>query len=275
VNRRALSISIALALAATLLLVLYMRRYEQEMSGGEPVEVLMALKPIERGTVLTDDMLATRSVPIAYVEDRAIKAAERAKIVGLQTINPIQPQQTLMWMDLAITTEERDLSSLVQPGKRAFTVRATTGEDTRGNALIRPGDYVDVIVTMRTEEDVGQQSAVVLLQRILVLAVGYDTQNKASSLAAGKARESMGYRDEKALTLSLNLQESQLLALALEKGRLSVAVRNVKDQRVVNNIPDMKGQALSDTVARSAVQAPAGRAALSGPVKIGEPGESE
>ncbi|HMJ15379.1 MAG TPA: Flp pilus assembly protein CpaB [Polyangiaceae bacterium] len=269
-KQRSLSIAALLALAATVLLVLYMRRFEQEMSGGEPVEILMAIKPIERGTVLTDDMLANRAVPIAYVEDRAIKAAERSKIIGLQAANSLQPQQTLMWMDLAITTEERDLSSLVQPGKRAFTVRATTGEDTRGNALIRPGDYVDVIVTMRSEQESGQQTSVVLLQRILVLAVGFDTQSKAG---AGKARESFGGNNEKVLTLSLNLQESQLLALALEKGRLSVAVRNVKDQRVVNNIPDMKAQALSDTAARSAVQQPQNRAALNYPVKIGEPEE--
>ncbi len=270
-KHRSLSLAAALAAAAALLLVLYMRRYEQEMSGGEPVEVLMAIKPIERGTVLTDDMLASRSVPIAYVEDRAIKAAERGKIIGLATANSIQPQQTLMWMDLSITTEERDLSSLVQPGKRAFTVRATTGEDTRGNALIRPGDYVDVIVTMKNEQELGQQTSVVLLQRILVLAVGFDTQGK--SPGAGK-RESFGYQNEKVLTLSLNLQESQLLALALEKGRLSVALRNVKDQRVVNNIPDMKAQALSDTVARSALAQPQNRAALNNhPVKIGGPEE--
>src|SRR5688500_15480382 len=107
-NRRALSIALVLSVAATLLLILYMRRFEQEMSGGEPVEVLMAVKPIERGAVLTDDMLATRAVPIAYVEDRAIKSAERSKIVGLQAANAIAPQQMLMWMDLAITTEERD-----------------------------------------------------------------------------------------------------------------------------------------------------------------------
>ena len=200
-NRRAFSLALLLAGAATLLLLLYMQRFEQEMSGGEPVEVLMAIKPIERGTVLTDDMLATRSVPIAYVEDRAIKAAERSKIIGLEAANTIQPQQMLMWMDLAITTEERDLSSLVQPGKRGFTVRATTGDDTRGNALIRPGDYVDVIVTMAGDQ-LGEQTSVVLLQRILVLAVGYDTQNKAAA-AANKARDNYGAQSEKVLTLEL------------------------------------------------------------------------
>src|SRR6185369_245271 len=130
------------------------------------------LRPIERGKMITEDMLTTRSVPLAYVEDRAIKAAERSKVLGLQTSVAIFPQQTLMWTDLAITTEDRDLSSLIQPGKRAVAVRASTGsDDTRGNQLIRPGDYVDVIATFRGEADSDQSSAV-LLQRVLVLAVG-------------------------------------------------------------------------------------------------------
>jgi pilus assembly protein CpaB len=252
------------------LLIVYMRRFEEEMSGGEPVEVIMAVKPIERGTVLTEEMLATRTVPIAYVEERDIKVAERAKIVGLETATQIAPQQVLTWSDLEITTEEKDLSSLVQPGKRGFTVRATTGDDIRGNALIRPGDYVDVIVTMRGQLGADEQTSVVLLQRILVLAVGIDTQKKGTD---GKPRENSTTHGEKVLTLSLNLQESQLLALALEKGRLSVAVRNPWDQRVVNNLPDMKVQALSDVSARSAVQPAQARAAVQQPVRIGGPGE--
>jgi pilus assembly protein CpaB len=59
---------------------------------------------------------------------------------------------------------------------------------------------------------------------------------------------------EMILTLSLNLQEAQLLALAVEKGRLSVALRNPDDQRVVEGIPDMSSTALTDTEVRRAVQ---------------------
>ena len=46
-----------------------------------------------------------------------------------------------------------------------------------------------------------------------------------------------------------------------------MVIRNIKDQRIVSNIPDVKGQALTDTIARNAVQRPQTRAGL-GPVKI-------
>ncbi|MGC4067153.1 MAG: Flp pilus assembly protein CpaB [Polyangiaceae bacterium] len=267
-KRRALLVALSMAVVGALLLVLYMRKFETEMSGGERIPLLVAVKPIERGSILTEDMLAERLVPMAYVEDRAIRAIDRNKIVGLALATPVQTQETVMWTDLAITTEESALSSLVQPGKRAFTVRTAVAGDTQGNALIRPGDYVDVIVTLNDDQSPEGRRAVVLLQRIIVLAVGYDTKADA---ATGDARKSssMGSED-KVLTLSLSLQESQLLALALEKGRLSVAVRNLADQRITSEVPDLKTSALVDTHSRRAVTAPVRGA---GPIKLESPGQ--
>jgi pilus assembly protein CpaB len=264
-NTKPLLIALVLALFGTALIALYMHRFEVEMSGGDRVELLAVVKPIERGTKITDDMLASRSVPVAYVEDRAVKAIERSKVLGLESSTTLSPQQTLMWTDLAITTENYDLSALVQPGKRGVTVRATAGMDsTQGNALIHPGDYVDVIVTMEAEGagSDGKESSIVLLQRVLVLAVGQETQ--AAKTSVDGKRDSGGRRD-KLLTLSLSLPEAQLLALALERGRLSVAVRNAKDPAVQGDIPDLKASALFDTKARSDVQHPP---ASNGPVRI-------
>jgi pilus assembly protein CpaB len=266
-NRKALLLSLVLAAAGVTVLMFYMRRFEREMSGGERVALLMLAQPLARGQQISEEVLSVRNVPVAYVEDRDVKARERSKVIGLRTSVALSPQQTLMWTDLAITTEERDLSSLVQPGKRAVTVRATGAEDLRGNALIRPGDYVDVIVTMTEGQDrsqQAQQASAVLLQKVLVLAVGTDTG--ATSISDPK--QANANNREKALTLSLSLQEAQLLALAVERGRLGVAVRNPDDQRVVENVPDMRSTVLLDTLTRESVQRP--RAKLDGesPVRI-------
>jgi pilus assembly protein CpaB len=249
-NRKALLISSLLAFVSVALLTLYMRKFEREMSGGDMVQLLVTVRPVTRGQVLTDDMLSSREVPLAYVETRAVKSRERSKVIGLPLAASVDAQQTLMWTDLAIHTEHRDLSSLVQPGKRALTIVAGGSSDRRGNALIRPGDYVDVISTM-SDPTTGQQTSVVLLQRVLVLAVGSDTQllDGSGSKSSGQA----GAQD-RALTLSLNLQEVQLVALAIEQGRLSVAVRPPDEQTVVDDVPDMKASALLDGRQRSQVQ---------------------
>lgn len=268
-NRRALLFSAFVGLLSVVLLLLYMRHFEQEMSGGERIRLLVALKPIERGALLTDDMLGTREVPLAYVESRAIRASERPKIIGVPTAAALPAQELVMWTDLAVATEERDLSALVQPGNRAVTVRTANSDEMKGNALIRPGDYVDVLATF---PDNGKgaapesRSAVVLLQRILVLAVGLDTEAQAASLNGAAQQAARGQARDMLLTLSLNLPEAQMLALASERGRLSVALRNNADQRIIEQIPDMSLASVFDTKARVAIQ----NSRKGGPVKLVE-----
>src|SRR5438445_3708175 len=132
-NRRALLISLIAAMTSVILMLLYTRQFEQEMSGGDRMRMLVAVKPIERGKLVSDDMLGTRDVPIAYVESRGVKASERSKIIGIAAANNVQAHDLLMWSDLAVNIEESDLSSLVQPGSREVTVNAVTGEEKTGN----------------------------------------------------------------------------------------------------------------------------------------------
>ena len=76
-NRRALLLAVVVGILGLFLMVLYQRRFEVEASGGEKIKLLIAVKPIERGKAITEDMIATREVPQAYVEDRAIKEVVR------------------------------------------------------------------------------------------------------------------------------------------------------------------------------------------------------
>ncbi len=227
-NRRALVIALAVSLIGAALLFIYIRRFEEEASGGEPVKLLVAVKPIEAGALITEEMLATRIVPRAYVEDRAVLETERAKVIGLRIGHTVQAQQTLMWTDLAIAMEKgRNLSSLIQPGMRAVTVR-TKGNDDKSFALIRPGDRLDVIATMPGEKQGSQQPM------------------------------------DMVLSLSITVPEAQLLALATEKGTLTVALRNPDDVRVTEGMNDLSSSALSDSKRRGEVQS----VRRAGPVKI-------
>ena len=268
-NRRALLIALIVAGFGVFLLLLYQRKFETEASGGEKIKLLIAVKPIERGKVITEEMVATREVPQAYVEDRAIKEVEKPKILGLRVGNPVQAQQTLMWTDLVTANEERrDLSSLVQAGNRAVSVR-TSREDT-SVALIRPGDYVDVISVMSATANPNAandtKAAVVLLQRVLVLAVGAETSPDMQADIAANGQRYAGDKDS-LLTLSLTIPEAQLLALAAEKGRIAVALRNPDDQRTAERIPDISSNSLLDSQQREGIR---GVRRPSGPTQIRE-----
>jgi pilus assembly protein CpaB len=247
-ERRKLLLGGALAVIGLGLQIAYVRRFEAEASGGPRVQLLAAARTIERGTKITADLLTERSVPQAYVDDRAILASERDSILELRAVSTVAVQQTLVWTDLIATNDDRrDLSSLVQPGNRALPVRVQLEE---ALALIRPGDFVDVL---SVDADARQSS--VLLQRVLVLAIGGETS------AEQAAAESSGYRAN-LLTLSVSLQEAQLLSLAQSLGGLMVVVRGVSDPRVFDAPPDVDRSALHDTALRQAVQRPSRRPVL-------------
>ncbi len=227
--RRALAIALLSAAVAVTLFVLYLRRFEQESSGGERVRLLVALQPLEPGKQLTDEVLTVREVPQAYVEDRAIREADKAKVLGLRLGGRVQAQETLMWTDLTVATDDhRDLSALVQPGRRAASVKA--GEDGTG-PMVRPGDYVDILAVAPNGSG-DSRSATVLLQRVLVLAVG-------NSMSPDSPQSNGPDAHQGELTLSVSLPEAQLLAAAADRGRLSYVVRGPGETRIAENVPNV------------------------------------
>jgi len=96
-------------------------------------------------------------------------------------------EQTLFWTDLEnASLERRDLSSLVTPGYRAVYVRAM--REDQGSALIRPGDYVDVIVTSATSRPAEiPEPPSSFCKRVLVLANGLYTS--PTTMSAEKTKK--------------------------------------------------------------------------------------
>ncbi|MDF2697677.1 MAG: Flp pilus assembly protein RcpC/CpaB [Labilithrix sp.] len=264
-NRRALFIAVLVGILGAFLLILYQRRFELEASGGEKVKLLIAVKKIERGKPITDDVIAIREIPLAYVDDRAIRETEKNKILGLKVGNTVKEQQLLLWSDLTATDERKDLSALVLPGYRAVSIKAA--RDDTSIALIKPGDYVDVIGVLGANSAVNEaKNAVVLLQRVLVLATGTDT----SPDQAKDTKEANPYASENLLTLSLTLTEAQVLALAAERGRLAVAVRHPDDQARTSGIVDLNFNQIVDEKERAKI-----RNVRSGPRDITAPGQQQ
>lgn len=241
--RRALIWSLAAGVLSAALAFVFFQRYEQSLAGGERIAILRARKPIARGEALTDDVLVTATVPASYLEGRAVRATDRAKVRGLRLGSALDTEDALLWSDLAVSQTRRELSSLVQPGNRAVRISAELGDDTQ---LVRPGDYVDVLATLQSKTD-GNLVSALLLQRILVLAVGASTDPQVVPL------DSNG-RAPSELTLSLKVEEAQLLALARERGKLSVMLRQPDDTRIVEGAPEMPVSSLFDVSFRNDLQ---------------------
>jgi pilus assembly protein CpaB len=268
-NRRALFTGLIVAALFGALLLVSLRRYELDKSGGAAVRLLVAQRPIDRGQPLTASDLAVREVPQAYAESRAVRASDRDRILGLALGTALETEQMLLWTDLEIAEpERRELASLVTPGYRAVYVHAM--HDDEGSALVRPGDYVDVIATLETEQNftvTNPKTAVVLLQKVLVLASGPYTSPVAVAMAAeDKSKPRLPPRDL-GLTLSLNIEEAELVSLATALGQLSVAVRGPDDTPTGTLVPDVSASAVLDKKPRVAKRMPESTM----PVRLVEP----
>lgn len=253
-NARAGLIGFITALIGVALILLYVRRVEQEASGGRKVQILVAVETIPRGELISENKLGTKDVPVAYVDDRVIRVSDKDKILNLRATSAVPVQQSLSWSDVvAANDDQRALSSLVQPGDRAVPLRA---QITDSLPLVRPGDFVDILCVCGASKE-----ATVLLQRVLVLAAGMNTSFASSAKDDFFNRVSI-------ITVSVSLPDSQLLALAMEKGALTVAVRNAQDQRVFDSPAAVTMSALSDASQRPST--PNSRRRPSAPTQLKE-----
>ncbi|MCS6799512.1 MAG: Flp pilus assembly protein CpaB [Myxococcota bacterium] len=242
---------LAAAVTATIgfaLLWLYVRRFEQEASGGPPVAVLMAAEDIPLGAAITREMLGVHHIPSRYVEDRHIRASEVDRIVGVRVSMGVKANESLLWSDLATTSEaRRDLSALVRQGFRAVTVRADSTSAFGG--LLRPGDRVDVLLTTtRGEGGAGETVTMLLLQNALVLAVGRDTGSPAQSHAR---REEQRFNE---IALGVTVEQASVLAYAQQTGRITLSLRNPDDIAVVEALPETTRNDLLEPERRARLQ---------------------
>ena len=246
-TKKAIIAAVACAVAGLVMLFLYMQRFEQEASGGPPVMVLIATRDIPLGTAIAEDMLARHPLPQSYVEDRHIPAAEAQRIIGVRVTSGVKGGESLLWTDLATTSEQRrDLSALVRSGMRAITIRADISSSFGG--LLRPGDRVDMLLTV--DRDTDEHLTIPLLQNLLVLAAGADT---GAPLRPGERRRTSAGSVSQ-VTLSVTLEQAAVVALAEEQGDLTLVLRNPNDIEVVENAPDTTTEDIIEPERRVRVQ---------------------
>jgi pilus assembly protein CpaB len=152
----------------------------------------------------------------------ASAATDPAALVGRVAVVPISRGEPVLPSKLVVSAARSGLATIVPAGARAVAVRV---DDVVGVAgFLHPGDFVDVIATMKPRESDPWASKVVL-QNVRVLAVGKDVEHRAGD--GEKATPAT------VATLMVTPEESERLALAATKGQILLALRGIGDQEVV------------------------------------------
>lgn len=124
------------------------------------------------------------------------------------------------------------LNAIITRGKRAMTIDTDAESSLAG--LLQPGNYVDVIVTIRPDDQTatGKWVTETILQWVKVLAVSDSMNPTAPAAADSKAKKSTTQstgRRKTPVTLELTLEESEKLALAVSRGDIHLVLRSDVD----------------------------------------------
>lgn len=222
---------LVLSLGAAAAYLFSLSAREKQLIGDlEPMTVLVAAVDIPERTRLKEDYVRTRSVPRRYAPPDAFEVRVKGDLRMVHNlVSRIRIPKGGAVTQSALTSfsEKSGLSVKVPPGYRGSTLPVERGLA----ALMKPGDRVDVVVTVDALMAGGGRRKVTLtvLQNVLVLAVGKELGGGGPDSGAP---ERPAFEAESVISVAVNPVEFQYLALAGETGKVGVSVRNPGDLEI-------------------------------------------
>lgn len=192
----------------------YLGAAERRLAGErETVPVLVARQDIPPRARVTAAMLEVRQLPRVARLPGALAKPEQA-VGALTTAQVFAGEQVLPGRLAGGPAGGGSLSFQVAPGFRAVTVPVDKAQGLAG--LLRPGDRVDVAVVVEQGQGADKHVLAALpVQDAMVLAV--DRQVEETGKEAAGAPQTV--------TLQVTPAGAQALALAVEKGKIRLALR--------------------------------------------------
>ncbi len=199
---------------------------------GEQVVVAAVNMPV--GETVTGQHVRLSSWPEDAVPQGALRSlAEAEGQVVRSSIVVGEPLLRAKLLDPEFAAMGGLLPMLVPEGLRGVTIKVD--EAVRESGFVQPNSRVDIVVSMRSERS-SERVGKVILQNVPVLA-------------AGQIVEMRGNKPVKVTTVTLALTPEQVermaLAQAESKGKVILATRNLRDNRVVKTAGITKARLLS------------------------------
>ena len=181
-------------------------------------------------------MLAQRNYHKDFVPTDAILVADLTRILGMKVTVDVKKNEPILTSHFeegaAPGLAPKILSNLILPGERAFTI--LVDEQTGVAGMLRPGDHIDIMGTFIKPGRAQKLTTLTLLQNIPILAVGSMVGQRGSSPAGSRTPRS--YRS---VTVSVTLEEAELLSFAQQKTRLTMVLRNAEDSETLEEVPEV------------------------------------
>lgn len=217
-----------LALITAILTALLLFMFLNSLGGSPDTirsDVLVAVRDIPAGTVITENMIAQSKIPGEAIASGAI--ADTSSVVGKVAGATIYAGEQILVAKLVAAGDANasSLSYALKPGMRAVTIAV---DGVSGLAyMLKPGNHVDIIAQYNLK-NANQSKAELIVQDVTVLAVD------ATMSAQGKA----GGADLAYSTITLQTTPAEALKISFYQytGKLNVMLRSPVDEQK-NNLP--------------------------------------
>lgn len=245
-KRKKLIFSIACGAFALLFSAIYLQIQERSLfQKGEPKKILVAVIDIKPNTIIEPGLLEVRKTPKMYVQPGSV--SDPRDVVGLVTTAPVKKGEQLLLTKLVLGGTAGGLSSKIPDGMRAVSININNAGSVGG--LIRPDDYVDVIVTFdQGGRDKSDKYTYTLFQNVPVLAVdtsmnslrdpdGIVTNEKRTDGMFGALSELPASKGtSNTVTLALAPEDAEKLIFAKDAGSVALILRSTVDRAISENL---------------------------------------
>ncbi len=211
---------------------IYLRRAEQKIQSlYKMTTVLCARKYVASGKVVSEDILESVPVPVAFLQPTAVQKKEdlldKDGKPCYQTRIGLLKGEQITKSRLVLAGVFSGLSWILPDGVTAQTLKLSAEQAVGG--LVQPGDWVNLICVIDKQPGWGKLQALTLLERVRVLAVNQSLWDPA--LAAGEKGYSKTEGGESFLvTVEVAPTDASLVALASEKGRIILTLVSPVDR---------------------------------------------
>src|SRR6516162_6797231 len=213
-NATVLVIALVLGVIAAVLTRNWLVSHSRAKLAQEAGTIVVAAVPLGFGSQLTPENVKENSWSANTLPEGAFATKQELLSGGRRmALVSIAPNEPVLRARVTAPGQRAALSSMLDPGKRAVTVRV---DDVRGVAgFIQPGDRVDVVL-IRTEAEskLKEGYSDVILQYAKVLAIDQITGERPEQPTIAKA-----------VTLEVSAEEAQKILLATNVGRLTLMLR--------------------------------------------------
>ncbi len=188
------------------------------LAQGGTGTIVVAATPLAFGTQLSPENVKEIPWSTSALPDGAFATTRELLNDGRRmALASIARNEPVMRGKITAPGQRAALSSMLDPGKRAVTVRV---DDVRGVAgFIQPGDRVDVVLIRAEAQSRSKEGySDVILQSAKVLAIDQVTGERPEQPTIAKA-----------VTLEGSAEDAQKILLATDIGRLSLILRQPAD----------------------------------------------